>query len=119
MAGVIEDINAANVATAKSILENHLSHLHVLSDTAELTYDSNNNSRLMQGTGARANGGGAPEEPPEEEDSYCDLRGCGRKFPHKHISSEKDESQTTSSLLVSGASGAGMEALDESYFSSL
>ena len=95
-----------------------MSHLHILSDTPdELLYQCNQNASLMQGTGTWNND--IEEEEPEE--SYCDVKGCGRMFPHKHISSEndKDSGQTSSSLLLNETTGRGAEALDKSYLSSL
>lgn len=100
------------MATAQSVLENHLSHLHVLSDTPdELLYQSNQTSSA-QDVDLEADYN-------EAEVSYCEVKGCGRMFPHKHISSEKDNNQTTSSLLLNETAGSGTEALDKSYLSSL
>lgn len=95
----MDEITAGTVSTAKSLIEQHLSHLHVLSEAVEHTHQD---------------GGRGPQQSEEDdpEEVYCDVTGCGRTFPHKHISSG------TTPLLLNEA-GQGLEALDKSYASTL
>lgn len=111
MSDSIDEISAEMIKIAKSALEEHLSNLHILSDTAELVYRSGATDYLTAEVG---------EEDEEPQEAYCDVRGCGRLFPHKHISSEQESNgNKSSSLLVNESTEQGVEALDKSYFTSL
>jgi len=108
----IDDITAETIATAKGVLETYMMNLHVLSDTTELVYRSDLSSGVN---------GVVAEEEEEVQEAYCGVKGCGRMFPHKHISSEQESTgdHQTSSLLVNESNQQGVEALSESYFTSL
>ena len=104
----IHDINSEIIDGAKTIIEKLLSHCNILSDTAEVLYRG--------GDGAKT----CPDDVEDEEqsESYCDVEGCGRHFPHKHISSENDNSGKSSSLLLN-EKDSGFQALHKSYNSSV
>lgn len=86
----VDNMDSQAVTTARNLIENRMLHLHVLSN--EIKYAHSISDQCS-------------DAEYEDSESYCDVAGCGRKFPHKHIASSSSGHSMSSSLLLSDSDG--------------